>query len=85
MTGVQPEGPPVDGVFYDPYDPGEAETTTSSCPGGSSGGGDGGDFASTCSSLGGTLSYESGCLEEWDAVRNAWVTVWCGTYAVCET
>lgn len=85
MTGFAPEGSAVDGVFYNPYDPGEAESTSSSCPGGSSGDSDGSDFASTCSSLGGALSYEFGCLEEWDATTSEWVTVWCGTYAVCET
>lgn len=75
---------------YDPYDP--------SCDGSGGGGagddGDGGSrgddggemtFPEMCSSLGGRLYYDYLCLEEWDEATREYVTVWCGTAAICET
>jgi hypothetical protein len=88
MMAFGPGGVPVDSYFYDPYAPGEETATPSDCAGnGGEGdsGGSGESFASMCGSLRGTLYYDYGCLEQWDAAKNQWVTVWCGTYAVCET
>ena len=77
-----------DGFLYDPYDPGYG--TTSDCPesgggGGGSGGGSEQTFPEMCSSLGGKLYYDYGCMEVYNADTGNWETVWCGTFSVCET
>lgn len=78
-----------DGFLYDPYDPGYESSTTSGCTEGGEGAGgeaeSGESFAEMCSSLGGTLYYDYGCIEQYDSNTGQWETIWCGTYAVCET
>lgn len=93
MTSVSLDASPganasPDEYLYDPYDPAYAPEPSSDCPGtGRTGGGERSTqtFPEMCSGMGGTLYYDYGCIERYNRETGGWETIWCGTYAVCET
>jgi hypothetical protein len=90
LLAVPGRDAPVDGLLYDPYDPGASATPSGDCEGSGSGGGGGpgGEEKSlpeVCGDLGGKLYYDYGCIEQYDYASGTWYTIWCGSYAVCET
>jgi hypothetical protein len=96
MTSMSPAPAPgakasPDGYLYDPYDPGYGSGTASDCSPGAGGSGEdssGGSkesFPEMCSAAGGKLYYDYGCIEKYNWDKATWETIWCGTYAVCET